>query len=104
MTPLRTVPPYVLLLLALALLGAASQGVLRRHAGALDDKARLLSEVAVLRAEAAEVQGPLAVGRWARERGMVPAPEVTAVRHVAPSPAPSLAVAATGTEVRTVWR
>lgn len=104
MTPLRTVPPYVLLLLTLALLGGVDQGLYRRNARLLDEKAALRAEVARLRARAADVQGPMAVGSWARARGMVPAPEVESVRHVAPAPAPEIPAIPTGTEVRTVWR
>ena len=104
MTPLRTVPPYVVLLLALALLGGLDQGLYRRHARLLDEKAALRAEVAELRARAAAVQGPMAVGDWARARGMVPAPEVANVRQVAPAPAPEPAALPSGVEVRTVWR
>jgi hypothetical protein len=103
--PARALPLYLALLLALAALGAANQRLLDRELALIEAREEARREIVALRAEAAAVQGPLAVARWAQERGMVPAPEVEVVEHVMPLPAPALpAPEPTGLEVRTVWR
>lgn len=100
----RAVPIYLGLLLVLAFLGATNQRLLARELDLMNERERARRELVELRAEAAAVQGPLAVSRWAQERGMVPAPEVEGTEHVMPSPAPELPEAREGLEVRTVWR
>jgi hypothetical protein len=100
----RFVPLYACLVLALAAMGAVNQGRFDRQAWLIDRKAALYADIVELRAQAAVVEGPLAVGAWAREHGMVPSPEVDGVRHVAPYPAPEASVLPTGLEVRTIWR
>lgn len=102
---IRVLPLYLALLLALAGLGAVNQRLLDRELSLIDTRERVRREIVALRAEAAAVQGPLAVARWAQARGMVPAPEIGTVEHVLPLPAPRLeAPEATGLEVRTRWR
>jgi hypothetical protein len=93
------------LLLLLAGLGVSNQAAFRQHVRLIDEKAELHALLADLRSQAAWISGPLAVGRWARERGMVPAPEGRAVREVAPEfpPLPRPA-RPTGLEMRTVWQ
>lgn len=100
----RFVPAYVLLLLALAALGSVNQSRLAERTALLERKEALRLEVVGLRAEAATVDGPLAVSQWAQDRGMVPAPEVDRTRHMLSVPAPEPVRAAEGLEVRTVWR
>src|SRR6056297_1944955 len=103
--PGRAVPLYLALLLGLAALGAVNQRLLDRELALIEAREAARREIVALRAEAASVQGPLAVARWAQERGMVPAPEVETVEHVMPLPAPRpLAPEPTGLEVRTEWR
>lgn len=100
----RFIPAYVALLLALAALGAVNQDRLARRTDLIERKEALRLEVVGLRAEAAAVQGPLAVSGWAQAQGMVPAPEAESTRHLLSVPAPSPAGAAEGLEVRTIWR
>ena len=100
----RLVPLYLLLILALATMGALNQGRYGYEADLIEQKGELFERITELRARAAQVKGPLAVGAWAREQGMVPTPEVDLVRHVAPYPAPQMDTLPTGVEVRTVWR
>lgn len=100
----RAVPAYLVLLLALAALGAVNQGHLEREVALMEAREAARVEIVELRARAAAVQGPLAVSRWAQEHGMVPAPETTSLRHVMPVPAPEPEAAESGLEVRTVWR
>lgn len=103
--PGRAVPLYLALLLGLAALGALNQRLLDRELALIEAREEARREIVALRAEAASVQGPLAVARWAQERGMVPAPEVEVAEHVMPLPAPELpAPEPVGLEVRTVWR
>ena len=107
MTPrlIRLLPPYLALLLGLAALGAVNQRLLQRELALIDAREAARREIVALRSEAAAVQGPLAVARWAQDRGMIPAPEIDGVEHVMPLPAPRLeAPEATGLEVRTRWR
>jgi len=102
---IRVVPVYVAMVLALAALGAANQGLLDRELTLMEQREATRREIVALRARAAAVQGPLAVARWAQARGMVPAPEIETVEHVMPLPAPRpLAPEPTGLEVRTEWR
>lgn len=97
-------PLYVVLVLGLAAIGAANQERHHRQANLIEHKAQLHSEIAGLRAEAAHVTGPLAVGSWARSNGMIPAPDVPDIRHAAVYPAPEAATRDRGLEVRTVWQ
>lgn len=100
----RLVPLYVALLLVLAGFGALNQDRYEHQLSLLDRKARLYDRIVELRAESALVRGPLAVGAWARREGMVPAPEIASVRHVARYEAPAATEQPSGLEVRTVWR
>lgn len=100
----RLVPLYLVLLLALSALGAVNQARYSFEARLIERKAALFAQITELRAGAAQVRGPLAVGSWAREQGMIPTPEVEQVRHVAPYPAPQASEPVSGVEVRTVWR
>lgn len=97
---------YVVLLVALALLGAHAQQRLLHQAQLLRDKDVVIVEVASARAAATSVNGPLAVSRWARDRGMVSAPEALDVIAVAPTPLPprDRPTLTPALEVRTVWR
>lgn len=104
-TSLRlAVPAYVLLLLLLAALGAANQGMLRSQVQLMDEKEALVTAIADTRRQAALVNGPTAIANWAALQGMVPIPEAADAVLVAPEevtlpplPTPSL-------EIRTVWR
>lgn len=100
----RAIPLYVALLLALAAIGAFNQRQLDRELALMEAREAMRADVVALRAEAAAVEGPLAVSRWAQDRGMVPAPEIPDIEHVMPLAPPVLADAQTGLEVRTVWR
>jgi hypothetical protein len=95
----------VALLIALAAFGVSNQGSFRHQVRLIDEKAELHALLADLRSQAAGISGPLAVGRWARERGMIPAPDGRLIREVAPEfpPAP-LPVRPAGLEMRTVWQ
>lgn len=97
---------YIALLLVLAGLGAMSQQRYRHHAGLLEAKEEALVDLAARRAEAAAVNGPLAITTWARTAGMVPAPEAPLTAGVAPGlPAPTAPAPISPTlEVMTVWR
>jgi len=101
-----TAGAYIVLLLLLAGLGAASQLHYRTQARLLEAKEGAIVELVGARAAAAAVNGPLAVTTWARQAGMVPAPDAPQVEAVAPGlaaprapvpPSPAL-------EVVTVWR
>lgn len=100
----RFVPAYVVLLLVLAAFGGINQNRLAERNRLLDRKEALRLRVVDLRAQAATVQGPLAVSRWAQAQGMVPAPEVERTQHLLSVPAPEPPRPAEGLEVRTVWR
>lgn len=100
----RAVLLFVALLLALALLGGASQQLYRQQHRLMAAKASLQVEVSVLREAAARVNGPQAIRRWAHAQGMVPAPENEHVVVTAPLPAPQPARPAPGVEVLTLWR
>jgi len=107
-TPLArtTATVYLITLLLLAGLGAISQLRYRAQAGLLSDKEQAILALASARAAAASVNGPLAVTTWAREAGMVPAPDAQRVEAVAPglvAPTPP-APATPWLEVTTVWR
>ncbi|MDF1523085.1 MAG: hypothetical protein P1P87_09735 [Trueperaceae bacterium] len=97
---------FGVLLVVLAGIGAAAQLRLDRQVELLALKEATLVELAARRADAAVVNGPLAVTSWARATGMVPAPDAAEVVAVAPG-LPPLAPAPLPTpalEVRTVWR
>lgn len=101
----RAIAIYLLAVLGLAAMGAWNQRLLTTELNLMDRRETLRREIVDLRADAAAVQGPLAVAAWAQQRGMVPAPEVDRVEHVVALPAPQLpAPQAVGLEVRTVWR
>jgi hypothetical protein len=108
MTPLavRALAVYVALVLVLAALGSHGQIRYRHHARLLETKDTVLVALAEARAEAAAVNGPLAIARWARATGMVPAPEAVGVMAVAPSPVPppERVIVPSHLEIRTVWR
>lgn len=96
---------FMVLLLALAWLGAQNQDAFRRQAALLQRKAELQSSIASLRLEASAFSSPIFIGQWARSVGMVPAPQVSRIREIAPQPLPSLSEPlATGLELSTVWR
>lgn len=108
MSPLArtTVTVYLVALLLLAGLGATSQLRYRAQAALLVDKDQAILALASARAAAATVNGPLAVTTWAREAGMVPAPDAPRVEGVAPglaAPTPP-APPTPWLEVTTVWR
>jgi hypothetical protein len=108
MTPLavRALVVYVALVLVLAALGSHGQIRYRHNARLLEAKDVAQVLLAERRAEAAAVNGPLAIARWARAAGMVPAPEAPDVIAVAPSPLPppERAIVPSHMEIRTVWR
>ena len=108
MSPLArtTAAVYVVALLILAGLGAASQLHYRTQAGLLADKEAAIVMLATARATAAAVNGPLAVTTWARAAGMVPAPDAPRVEAVAPGLGPPTPPAqpVPWLEVQTVWR
>ena len=108
MTPLarRLTALYLALLLLLAALGGYGQQRFLHQAWLLERKDAVVIDLAVARSQAASIQGPLAVTRWARARDMVPAPDALDVIAVAPSPLapPTRTLATPSLEVRTIWR
>lgn len=108
MTPLarRLTALYLAMLLLLAALGGYGQQRFLHQAALLERKDAAVIDLAMARSAAAGIQGPLAVTHWARERGMVPAPDALDVIPVAPSPLPppTRRLATPTLEVRTVWR
>lgn len=100
----RVVGLFVLAMAALSVLGAHNQARLLEQDALLERKAELIVERGVLRARAEAIVGAAAVGTWAREHGMVPAPENGNVVEVAPIVAPTLPAIPTGLEVETRWR
>lgn len=106
-SPTVLVGLYLTMLLALAALGAHNQALAGREAALRADLADARLATVDARADAAAVEGPLAVARWAQARGMVPAPDVERVRHVQPLPAPPIPPSPDPTptlEVTTTWR
>ncbi len=97
-------PAYVALLLVLAAMDAANQGLLRRQAELIDTKAALTADVARARLAANAVSGPQAVAAWARAAGFVPVPEGGAAVMAAAGPAQLPPLPTPSLEVRTVWR
>jgi len=97
---------YVAALLVLAGLGAASQMRYRTQASLLNDKEQAIVDLAAARSAAAGVNGPLAVTTWARQAGMVPAPDAPNVEAAAAGllPPPVATPPSPWLEVRTVWR
>lgn len=96
---------FVVSLVALAFLGTLNQDSYRSQDRLLDRKAELQVLNSTLRLDAARINGPVVIGNWARERGMIPAPQVSGVREIAPEPVPERAAPpVTGLEVHTVWR
>lgn len=108
MTPLarRLSAGFVAALLLLAAVGSYGQQRLLHQAALLRHKDDAIVSLAEARSAAASVNGPLVVSRWARERGMVSAPDAPDAIAVAPSPLPppTRTVITPGLEVRTVWR
>ena len=100
----RLVPLYLLLVLSLAAIGAVNQARYSYEAQLIEAKGDLFARITELRAGAARVRGPLAIGDWANAQGMIPSPQIERIRHVAPYPAPQTNELPTGVEVRTVWR
>ncbi|MEX2543276.1 MAG: hypothetical protein WD314_15830 [Trueperaceae bacterium] len=100
----RFVPLYAVLVLVLALIGGFNQVRYRHQARLIEHKSELHELISDLRTDAAQIQGPLAVGAWARQTGMVPSPEVGRLRHVAYFPAPQAQASPAGLEMRTIWR
>lgn len=96
---------FIISLLLLAFIGTLNQNAYRRQTRLLDYKSELQSLNSTLRLEAAHINGPVVIGNWAREQGMIPAPQGTAVREIAPQPVPPRAAPlTTGLEVQTIWR
>ncbi len=97
---------FALLLLLLAGIGSYGQQRYLHQARLLRAKDAAVIELAAARSAAAAIQGPLAVTHWARERGMVAAPDAPEVIPVAPSPLPppEHVVPTPSLEVRTIWR
>lgn len=98
------VPAYLLLLLLLAFLGVANQGLYREQARLIERREALDSELGAARRTASAVIGPIAIADWAKAQELVPVPEGgTAVMVAADTidlpqlPTPSL-------EIRTAWR
>ena len=99
--------PFVFIagLLILAWVGTGNQASFIRQWDLIDHKADLQSLNSTLRLEAAAVSGPTVIGNWARQQGMIPAPQGRNIREVAQDPVPaSTPEQATGLEVHTVWR
>lgn len=96
---------FALSLLALAFTGTVNQRLYRQHWSLVDYKAELQDLNSTLRAEAAAVSGPIVISNWARARGMVPSPQVSRSRQLAPQPVPPVREPSiTGLEVYTIWR
>jgi len=97
---------YIAMLLVLAGLGAVSQMRYRDQARLLEAKEEAIIALVSARADAAAVNGPLAITTWARQAGMVPAPDAKQVEAVAPGlVAPTTATPRSPSlEVVTVWR
>lgn len=98
------IPLFVALLLVLALMGVVNQQLYAQQLALMTHKEQLLADVAVMRPQAAVVNGPQAVASWAATNGMVPIPEARAALLIAPSPAPAFDVSNPSLELRTVWR
>lgn len=97
-------PTYLLLLFALATLGAMNQQLYRQQLTLMDQKEELHAAVALTRQQAATVNGPTAVANWASASGMVAVPEAIGSALVAFSPAPAAELPTPTLEVRTIWR
>ncbi len=96
---------YAVLLVLLAWVGSQNQLSFRQQAALLDRKVTLQSTISSLRFDAAQISGPVVIGNWARETGMIPAPQGRLVREIAPQPLPeAVADQPTGLEVITIWR
>ena len=99
----RWLTVYLVLLLALSVLGASNQGLYAEREDLLHRKDALRLELSELRREAASISGALAVRQWAYAEGMVSATELESLL-VAPVSAPSVHLAEGGLEVKTLWR
>lgn len=95
---------YIVLLLALAATGGYSQRLYLRQASLIGQKANLQATISELRAEAAPINGPLAISAWAKARGMVAASQALDTRTVAPGPGPTVSTETGAVEVYTLWR
>lgn len=100
----RAVPVYVTLLLILALIGAYNQRLYLRQLALMDQKEALIVRLTDLRSGAAQVSGPLAITSWARNQGMIPAPEGARVVRIAAQPPPVAPSPPSGLELTTRWR
>ncbi|HLU83391.1 MAG TPA: hypothetical protein VKZ43_08315 [Trueperaceae bacterium] len=98
------IPLFIVLLVALALLGVTNQRLYGEQLALMSHKEQLLSQVAIARPQAAVVNGPQAVATWATANGMVPIPEARAARLIAASPAPTFDDPLPTLELRTIWR
>ena len=98
------IPLYITLLLGLALLGAASQSLMRRQRQLIASKQALQLHISELHSSTADITSPAAISSWAFARGMVPVPEGGNIVSVAPEPAPTPPSHPTGLEMRTIWR
>lgn len=103
-TARRAIAIFVLMMVAMALLGAINQSRLGRYHDLLERKSELIIERGALRARAERIRGPHAVSSWARSHGMVPALENPAVLQVGALPGPPLPEFPSGLEVDTRWR
>lgn len=95
---------YIALVLALAALGAHNQTLYRQQWRLIDLKQQRQALAADLRAQAATVQGPLAVRHWALSRGMVAVPQGREALEVLPVAPPERPPAKGGLEIRTIWQ
>lgn len=95
---------YITLLFCLSVVGGFNQGLYNQQESLIEKKAQLQAQIRELRAEAAPINGPLAVNAWARAKGMVPATQVLNSQVVAPGPGPQVSKQSESVEVYTLWR
>ena len=101
---MKLLSAYITLLLGLAVLGGYNQGLYKQQATLIDQKAKLQAQIRGLRAEAAPINGPLAISNWAKAQGMVSASQALNTRTVAPGPGPSIKHETGSVGVITIWR
>ena len=94
---------YVALLFCLAIMGGFNQNLYQRQASLIQQKTQLQAHIRLLRAEAALINGPLAVPAWAKGKGMVSASQALNTRTVAPGPGPNVTKETGSVEVYTLW-
>lgn len=95
---------YIILLIALAMIGSKNQKAYKLNYRLIDRKEELQVQVSDLRADVARYEGALSIRAWAKAKGMVPAPEARNYKHLAFTPAPEIKQPDTGLEIRTLWR